>query len=814
MSSSLWMDVTYAVRSFRKTPSLTVTIVVSIALGIAANTVVVSIVNELLIRELPVRDPSQLYVMEPAGRPSSSFPAYLDFRDQTDNIFEGLAAHSLLPVAANISAGGGARRVWGLLVSGNYFQVTGAPMQTGRGIVPSEDVAQGQNAVVVLGYGLWRNLGADPEIVGKHIVLSGAPYTVVGVTAAGFFGTDRGILSEFWAPLAMRTHLAQDITKTYMNRNCSWLEMTGRLRPSVSRQQAVAAANVVYARMHAQYEKDVPFEPVGLFRVGYLPILQDLLQPLMVALFIVVGLLLLIACANVANLLLARAASREHEIGVRLALGASRGRIVRQLLSESVLLAGTAAALGFLLAVPGTAVLAKVQPPLGIPIRFDFSPDFHVLGFTAVLAVLTGILFGLAPAFTGTRGTIMSAMRQGGWGGGFSRGRLMQILVGLQVALSLILLIAAGLFLRSLQSAASIDVGLKGEGALMMAVDPKGQGYSQEKMKRFFSDLQQRVEAIPGVAAIGYVDLPPLSLAVSNADFYDADSAESRRAAGDEMRVSAHYFTASGISLLAGRDFDSQRDENAAVAIINQATAQRLFGGPENPIGRHIRVGAGASAGNVYEVIGLVRNAKVETLGEGDVPCMFRYLSDFEGGFSLYGITMIARSSGDPGQLASAVQREVSNLDRELPLFNVETLYDHIDEALLLPRVSGALFGLFGSVGLVLALVGVYGVVNYSVRTRTREIGIRMALGASSFALVRSIVNQGLALVAAGLGIGLAVAFMLSRFTASQLYGVSSKDPVTFVGVPLLLFAASMAALLIPACRAARIEPMTALRDE
>jgi putative ABC transport system permease protein len=811
--SSLRLDVTYAVRSFLKTPSLTVTIIISIALGIGANTMVFSIVNELLVRDLPVRDPSQLYVMEPAGRPSSSFPAYLDFRDQTDNIFEGLAAHSLIPVAANISTGGGAQRVWGLLVSGNYFQVTGAPILLGRGIIPSEDQARVQNAVVVLGYGLWRNLGADPEIVGKHIVLSGAPYTVVGVAAPGFFGTDRGILSEFWAPLGMRTHLAQDVALNYMNRNCSWLEMTGRLRPGVSRQQAVAAANVVYARMHAQYEKGRTFEPVGLFRVGYLPILQAILQPLMMALSIVVGLLLLLACANVANLLLARAASREQEIGVRLALGASRGRVVRQLLSESVLLSGTGALLGFVLAVPGTAALAKVQPPLGIPIRFDFSPDVRVLSFTAALAVLTGILFGLAPAFTATRGTIMSAMRQGARGGNFNRGRLMQILVGLQVALSLILLIAAGLFLRSLQEAASIDVGLKGNGALMMAVDPKGQGYSQERMKRFFSDLQQRVEAIPGVKAIGYVDLPPLSLAVSNADFYDADSAESKRAAGDTMRVSAHYFAATGISLLAGRDFDPQRDENSAVAIINQETAHRLFGAG-NPIGRHIREGGDPGTGNVYEVIGLVRNAKVETLGEGDVPCMFRYLSDFEGGFSLYGVTMIARSSGDPGQLATAVQREISNLDRELPLFNVKTLDRHINDALLLPRVSGALFGLFGSVGLILALVGVYGVVNYSVRTRTREIGIRMALGASPLSVAGSIVNRGLALVGAGLGLGLVVALMLSRFTASQLYGVSPTDPVTFFGVPVILFAASLAALLIPACRAARIEPMTALRDE
>jgi predicted permease len=814
MLASLRQDLLYAVRSFSKAPALTSAIIISIALGIAANTAVFSIVNELLIKDMPVREPGRLYVMEPARHPSSSLPAYLEFRDQTRRVFEGLAAHSLFPVAANISTGGGAQRIWGVLVSGNYFQVTGAPLMLGRGILPSEDEVRGRDAVVVLGCGLWQRLGADKEIVGKRVVLSGAPYTVVGVTSPGFLGTDRAIISEFWAPLAMRTHLAQDIAGLDMNRNCQWLEMTGRLRTGVSREQAVAAANVVYARMLTQHEKDMPFKPVALFRVGYLPILQDMLRPLIAALAVVVGLLLLIACANVANLLLARAASRQQEIGTRLAIGASRGRIVRQLLTESVLLATAGASLGFILAVPGTAALAGVQPPLGIPMRFDFSPDLRVLGFTTALAVLTGILFGLAPALTATHGSVISAIHQAGWGGGgFSRGRLASTLVGVQVALSLILLVAAGLFLRSLQKAATIDVGLKGEGALMMAVDPKGQGYSQDKMKRFFRDLQQRVEAIPGVEAIGYVDLPPLSLAVSNGGFCDADGGTGKRTFGDTMRVSAHYFAASGISLLLGRDFDAQRDDKAAVAVINQGTAQRLFGG-ENPIGRHVREGDDPGSGSVYEVIGLVRNAKVETLGEGEVPCLFRYLSDFEGGFSTYGVTMIVRSQRDPRRLAAAVQEEVTALDRDLPLFNVKTLEDHISDALLLPRISGALFGTFGSIGLVLALVGLYGVANYSVRTQTREIGIRMALGASPSAVVGSILLRGLVLVGAGLALGLAVALALSRFTASLLYGIVPTDPVTFLGVPAILTLASLVALLIPARRASRIEPMVALRNE
>ena len=812
MFSSLRQDLTYAVRSFSKSPALTATIILSIALGIAGNTTVFSIVNELLMRDLQVRDPQNLYVMETGGSPSTSIPTYLDFRDQTGQLLEGLAAHSLFPVAANFSNGAGAQRIWGALVSGNYFQVTGAPLILGRGILPSEDEALGRDAVVVLGCGLWRRLGADKDIVGRRIVLSGMPYTVIGVTAPGFLGTDRALVFEFWAPMAMRGHLAPDIAANAMSRNCQWLEMTGRLRPGVTREQAVAGANVVLARIVSQYAKKIHFDPVALYRVGYLPILQNLLRPLMMALAMVVGMLLLLACANAANLLLARAASRQHEIGVRLAVGASRGRIMRQLLTESVLLAAAGAALGLLLSLPGTSALAQIRPPLGIPMRFDFSPDLRVLGFTTALAVFTGILFGLVPAWTGARGAVIGAIRQTGRGV-FGRGRLSSILVGMQVALSLVLLIAAGLFLRSLQNAASIDVGMKGEGTLMMAIDPKGQGYSAEKTKRFLGELRRRVEAIPGVEAMGYIDLPPLSLAESNLDFSDADRPAGKRVSGDTMRVSAHYFAASGMPLLHGHDFEAGRDDKAAVAIINKVAAQRLFG-DENPIGRHVREEDNPKSEGAYEVIGVVGNAKVETLGEGEVPCLFRYYSEFDSGVSMFGITLMVRTGGDPRRLISAVEKEVASLDRDLPLFNVKTLESHINDALLLPRISGALFGTFGSVGLALALIGLYGVLNFSVRTRTREIGIRMAVGASPRSVAGSILRKGLMLVAAGLVIGLAAAVALSRFAASLLYGIAPSDPVTFIGVPSILIAASIAVLLMPALRAGRIDPMSALRSE
>ena len=814
MFRSLCQDVTYAVRSFSEDPALTAVIIVSIGLGIAASTTVFGIVNGLLIRELPVRDPGRLYIMEPGGSPSTSIPAYRAFRDRMAPVFEGLAAHSLLPVAANLSAGGGAQRIWGLLVSGNYFPVAGVQPVLGRGILPFEDEVRGRDAVVVLGYGLWKRLGGDPALLGKRVLLSGAPYTVIGVAPPGFSGTNRGSVAEFFAPLAMRTHLARQISVNDESWNCQWLEMTGRLRPGVSREQAAAAAGVIYAPLAAEHFDRRRPTTVALFPAGCLPILQELLNPLITALAIVVGMLLLIACANVANLLLARAASRQHEMGVRLAIGASRARIVRQLLTESVLLAAAGAALGFVLAVPAMAALAKVQPPLGVPMQFDFSPDLRVLAFTTALAVLTGILFGLAPALTGTRGSLTSAIRRSGWGGGGSRHRrLASTLVVVQVALSVVLLVGTGLFLRSLQKTASIDVGMKGEGALMMAIDARGQGYSPERTKRFFLELQRRIEAIPGVESMGYVDLPPLSLARSNGDFSDAGIAAGKRITGNTLRTGTHYFAASGIPLLRGRDFDSRRDDNAPVAIINQAMAQRLFGA-ENPIGRHVRQGDGGGSKNVYEVIGMVGNAKSEMLVEGDVAHIFRYLSEFNEGFSTFGVTLMVRTKGDPNSVLSAIRRQVDALDPSLPLFNVKTLANQIDSAMVLPRVSGALFGAFGAIGLLLAIVGIYGVINCSVRNRTREIGIRVALGARPASVAGAILRQGLALAGTGLALGLAVAFALSRFTASLLYGVAPTDPVTFLGVPVLLAAASLLAIFLPARRACRIEPMVALREE
>jgi predicted permease len=549
-------------------------------------------------------------------------------------------------------------------------------------------------------------------------------------------------------------------------------------------------------------------------RAGHFPELDKLVKLIMSALGVVVGLVLLIACANVANLLLARAATRRREIGIRLAVGASRGRLIRQMLTESVVLAAAGALLGFLLSVPATTALARFRLPIDIPIRFDFSPDLRVLFFTSFLAVLTGIVFGLVPAFAGSQVTISTAIHGTGTGTGDGRrGRLSAVLVGVQVTLSLVLLVASGLFLRSLQHAASIDLGFQPAGMLILSVDTKAQGYSVEKTRNFFRAMEDRVSALPEVQAVSYSNFIPLSMASADRDYRNPDNKQTPSVNANLFLVGSRYFDAMGLPLLHGRDFRDGRDDNTAVAVINRTMARRLFG-TEDPVGRQVREGNGPDA-KLYEVIGLVADSKAVSLGEETRPCIFRYLpADLSQVNALLGTSIVVRTAGNPARLASEVRRQIETIDPNLAVFNVGTMTQHVDKSLMLPRVCAALFGIFGIAGLILASVGLYGVVNYSVRSRTREIGIRMALGATPTAVGAMVARQGMTVVVIALALGLAIALALSRFTASLLYGIQPNDVVTFLAVPAILLGVSLAAILIPARRAARLDPMLALREE
>jgi predicted permease len=767
-------------------------------------------VNATLLGALPVRDPGGLYAL--GGGKTFPLPDYRDFRDRSGSVFEGLAGSFPLAPASLAANGAPPERVWGALVTGNYFSVVGPPVTMGRGIGPEDDGAAGGNPVAVLSEVLWRRrFGADPGIVGKPVIFNGRPYTVVGVMAPQFRGSDRGILAEFWAPLARRNDFLPDLMKDAEKRTTHWIMIVGRLRPGVSKSQAVAAVNTIDARIHEEHRKDRRQTPLTVDKADGFPGEAKAVGGLMAMLMVVVGLVLLIACANVANLLLARAVDRQQEIGIRLALGADRRRLIVQLLTESVVLAAMGAAAGFGLAFAAARALSNFQLPISVPFALDFTPDLRVLAFTAALTVATGVLFGVAPAMVASKTNLVAALKRAQTGSGyFRRFGLRNLLVGLQVALSTVLLIAAGLFVRSLGSAASMDLGIRPDGVLLMAVDPKTAGYSSERLGEFLRQLETRVTAMPGVESAAAVNILPLSLAQQGEDFRDAAAGDtSKQTQADVFAVTAGFFRTVGIPVLRGRGFQAQTDRTTPYAVINRTMARRMFG-ETDPLGRVIRTGSKS-----YEVIGVAADAKSVTLGEEVKACAYVYLPrDADQVLGLLGMTILVKTSGNPEAMTRPVRDEILKLDPTLAVFNVDTLSKHVSRAFLIPRVCATLFGVFGAVGLALAAVGLFGVVSYSVRSRTREIGIRMAIGARPAEILRLVVGQGLGIVVVSLALGLGAAWGLSRFAATLLYGISATDAITFTITPVVLLGAAVAAVVAPARRACAIRPTDALRME
>jgi predicted permease len=808
---ALKKDASYAIRSFRKSPGFTAAVVVSIALGIAANTTVFSIVNALMLGSLPVREPAKLVNFNEGE--SMSYPDYVDFRDQTKDVFEGVCAN--FPLVPASLGGGEPERIWGQVASGNYFSVAGVDLAVGRGFVPEEDQVPGRNPVAVLSDGLWRRrFDGDRGITGKTVILNNHGYTVVGVAPPGFHGTFRAIDPEFWVPLAMRDQIMPDFTKDHLTekRTAQWLMVDARLKPGVSREKALAAVNVVNKRLNDTYHKGEKNRPaVRLTTSGEFPGgAGKYVLGLMVILMIVVGLVLLIACANVANLLLARASARQREIGIRLAIGANRARLIRQLFTESILLSMAGAAAGFLLTLAAIRPISRFELPFPLPIAFNFSPDARVLAFTAALSVLTGIVFGLVPAFRATRPDLVGILKdQGGAVGSFRRFGMRNLLVVAQVTLSLVLLVGSSLFLRSLQNASSIDLGMRPENVLLMGVDPKLHNYSPDKTRLFLAQLRERVSALPGVTSVSFLDSVPLSIGGTNYDFkVEGGKNGAKDIEANTYNVGSRFFETIGIPLLRGRDF-KLREATDRAAILNETMAQRLFQG-EDPLGRRIRADK-----NVYEVIGVAKNSKSRTLGEEPTGIVYMDLPQHpEDVFSFFGISILVKTAVKPRSMTRAVRAQVAALDPNLAVFGIETMQEHVNKSLLIPKLSAVLLGVFGAVGLVLATVGLYGVLSYSVRRRTREIGIRMAMGASSSGVLRMVARQGMLLAGTGLALGLAISLALWRFAGSFLYGITATDRVTFIGVPLLLLLVACLATLLPARRASRVDPMNALRHE
>ena len=734
-----------------------------------------------------------------------SGPLFSDLQQQAKS-FSGIAGYYEL-IPASIGGNGEPERVWGQATTSNFFDVTRLRMTVGRGFAASEE----RLPVVVLGYDLWRRrFAGDRDIAGKTITLSGHPYTVVGVTPPGFRSLDQILYTQFWVSLGNVDQLVPH-TSNYESRDYNWLAVVGRLKPGVTATRATAELNVLAQRAAKAYPKAEKDRGFRFEQAGSLPPRdRKVVMVFLGALSVVVLLVLCIACANVANLLLAQAAGRQREIAVRLALGATRGHLMRQMFTESVLLALGGGLLGIVLSLWATAALSAMRLPAPVPLDVSVSVDWRVLLYTLALSVGSGLLFGLVPAWAAARPIAANALKgEDTFARPGRRLKLRNVLVVSQIAMSLVLLCATGLFLRSLQNATGMDIGFRSRGVLMMSLDPRLNGYTPERTVQFLNEVRQRVAALPGVTSVAYTDVAPLSGGHRSDGLSALGQPSSRSVPSAELYMaSPGYFNTLGIHLVAGRGFENENPTGPKVAVINEILAQRLFPN-ENPIGRQI-----SGPGVTYQVIGVVNNIKSRTLGEDLRPVLFRSLAQtIATDPSFMGYSVLVRTAR-PEALTSAVRDAIQSLDRSLAIFNVETMEQHMNSALFLPHLAGALFGIFGMVGLLLAAVGLYSVINYSVARRTREIGIRLALGAQPTGIQRLIVSQGMRLVTVALLLGFCAAWAAAKVSESFLYGIRPHDAWTFSVVPVFLAGIALIACWIPSRRAAGVDPIKSLRHE
>jgi putative ABC transport system permease protein len=809
MTASWGPDLKYVFRRLSKMPGLVLAVVVSIGLGIAANATIFSMVSKFVLRPAPVGDPEtlmSLHTLHDGEQCCNNFPwpVYTDVRDQSKS-FSGLAAYyELLP--ASIGGQGEPERVWGQAATSNYFDVARPPMALGRGFLAGEERAP----VIVLGYRLWqRRFAGDRAILGKSITLSGRPFAVVGVAAQGFHGVDLFLDPQFWVPLGLVEQLAPSVPSR-SSRNSHWLGVIGRLAGGVSREEAAAELRALAQRFAGAYPETDKGGGFRFEQAGSLsPSERGVVIAFLAALSLVVLLLLGIAGANVANLLLAQAAGRTREMAVRLTLGATPGTLQRLVLMESMVLATAGGLFGVVLSLWSTNALSAFHVPAPVPLDLSIAVDWRVLLYAFVLSVGSGMLFGLAPAWAASHPHVSSALKgENALSRPGRRLTLRNVLIIAQIAASLVLLCATGLFLRSLERASGINIGFRSRGIVMLSVDPRVNGYTPERTNRFLSELRERVAALPGVVSAVCTDSVPLS-GGHRSDGFHVVGRESPNWTADIYMATPGYFDTMGIARVAGSDFGSETAAGPKVAVVNQEFVDRIFG-KENPVGRHVKGG-----GVDYEVIGVVKNIKSRTLGEKTRPVLFRSLDQSTGTDpSFLGYTLLVRTVGDYGAMERAVGDQIHALDPTMAIFNEATMEEHLRDALFLPRLAGTLFGVFGCVGLLLAAVGLYGVMSYAVSRRTQEIGIRMALGAHITEIQRLIVGQGMVLAAiatvAGLGAAWAVATLFSAF----LYGIRPHDPLTFATVPMFLALVALVACWLPSRRAARVSPLEALRHE
>jgi len=831
---SLIKDIRYAVRGLLKRPGFTAIAVLTLALGIGANTAIFSVVNATLLRIPPVTDPDRLvYVFNGPTGSVFSYPDYATLRDQ-NSVFDGLIAWG--GISASLNSNDQTDLVTGAIVSGNFFDVIGVHAQLGRVITTEDDKTPGAHPVAVISQGLWQTrFAGDANIVGRQLVLNGNNFTVIGVLPAGFDGLQLGITRDLYVPMMMQAtmrppragysgELNPDLLQVRGNR---WLFSVGRLKPGVSPVQAQNSLALITKQLEEAYPKSNRGRGISLtsFRESDDPASRQQFSSVAQLLMGVVGVVLLIACANVANLLLARSSARTKEIAVRLAIGATRWRIVRQLLTEGVLLATCGGAAGLLLAWWTARTLSAAPPPTGaLPINPQFSLDRRVLLFTFGLSLIAGIVFGLAPALRASRPALIPALKDDA-AAFFERSRMFgvrNLLVITQVALSVVLLIAAGLFLRSLRQTQKIDPGFSAEKIVTLPLNINLLRYTKPQGREFYSQVTERVEAIPGVESASLARIAAVSgnssirslliegRAGSDNQFRSDNSGPTPV---DDQSVSSNvigprYFQTMGIALLQGRDFNAQdTEDHPRVVIVNEAFVRRHFPN-EDVLGR--RLSFNGPEGPWREIVGVVRSSKYVSLVEPPTPVAYVPLQQNHE----TGMTLHVRTTVDPSTVAGAIRNEVQALEKNLPLGNPELMSERVRNSLYAARMGALLLAGFGGLALLLASIGLYGVMSFAVSRRTRELGIRVALGARPGDVFQLVLRQGMMLVVVGLGIGLVAAWMVTRLLASFLYGVSTTDVLTFTAIPVLLAAVALVACYLPARRATKVDPLVALRYE
>jgi predicted permease len=810
-------DLQFGLRQLRRNPGFTAVAVITLALGIGANATIFSFIDTLLLRPPSgVGNPKQLVSLWnrlPDGHSEQfSYPEYLDFRSH-NQVFAGMLAYSSDPDQVSWTRSGQSRLIMARMVSANYFSLLGVKPVLGRGFLPREDKEPGREAVAILSHSFWeQDLGGDPHVIGRTILLNGRRFTVVGVAPVNFSDLETAIHADCWTPITMQKTITpgEDLLGQRMG---YWIFVVGRLRAGITHAEAQANMSVLAHRLalaHPDSNKgwDATVSPL----MGIDAEMRGYVVAFSVLLMVVAGLVLLIACSNAANLLLAQASGRWREMAVRTALGARRSRIIRQLLTEGILLSALAGGAGILLALWTAPLVLALKPPMLTFIQFDLPLDWRMVVFTAFVSLATGIVFGLAPAVNSSKIDVVSRLKDETHGS-VRLSRFRSGLVVVQVAVCLVLIIGATLCLRSLLRAQSIDPGFAVTNRVVVDVDLSMLGYSNQRSKAFYSEAVERLEALPGVRSAAVAMPLPLGFTQISVGIVipgqQPPAGKNGPSGAGLAYIGRHYFDTMGIPLLAGRDFSPQDNQKApSVVIINEAMARQYWPG-QNPLGRRISFSVGRLPS--VEIVGVVKTGKYRSLGESPQPFLYRpFLQMPDARLA----TLVVATAVPAHGMLHGVQRALQALDPAVPITNAETMQQYMSVALFPAHFTGVLVGVFGGLALVLATVGLYGVIAYSVAQRTRDMGLRIALGATRASVMRLVIGQGIRLALVGVVAGVAIALAVTRLISSLLYGISPMDPVAFLASSALLLGVAAAACYIPARRATKVDPMTALRHE